>query len=192
MQLIQYIGIAVLATILQGCITVKLKSVLPEQAYYSLDNIKLEPHCKAMNASFGIHISILSPYDGKDILVYDEQSQIKILPYYKWIDLPKNMIRNSIIKAGLNACIQVEQTPSINQKLNTLQIHINELYVERDSQNQNYTGYVYLDYELKGFDSKRIKNGIVITTTKDSNPVKSLQNAMNESIQKILTQIKMS
>ncbi|WP_258864990.1 hypothetical protein [Helicobacter sp. MIT 14-3879] len=198
MRFIQYLGIFTCIVLLQGCVTVKLKSVLPEQAYYSLDNIKLEPSCKTMNTSLGLNISVLSPFDGKDILGYDEKSQIEILQHYKWIDLPKNMIRNNVIKAGLNHCIQIEQNPPISQKLKILQININELYVlqpktkvqSKDSKENFYTGYIYLHYELMGYDLKRLKNGIIVATSQDSNPAKSLQNAVNEALQKVLMQVK--
>ncbi|STQ87127.1 hypothetical protein LS73_008095 [Helicobacter muridarum] len=193
MLLTRYIRIIFFALspiLIGGCVTVKLKSVLPQQAYYNLDNIKLNPSCKNMDTAFGISISVLSPYDGKDILVYDKKSEITILENYKWIDLPKNMIRNNFIKAGLNACIQIDQNPPVSQKLNTLQIYINEMYVELDSENQSYTGYMYLHYELRRFDYERIKNGIIITQSKDTNPIKALQDATNESLQKVLTQIK--
>lgn len=188
---IRIIFLAIFLLLVGGCVTVKLKSVLPQQAYYSLDNTKLETNCKDINASFGINISVLSPYDGKDILVYDKKSEITILENYKWIDLPKNMIRNSLIKAGLNSCIQIEQNPPVSQKLNTLQVYINEIYVEFDSENQSYAGHVYLNYELRRFDYGRIKNGIIITTSKDASPTKALQNAVSESLQKILKQIKL-
>ena len=188
----------ILLFVLHGCITVKLQSVLPEQAYYSLDTVNLEPTCNKFDNSLGLNITVLSPYDGKDILLYSEGSEIRILEKYKWIDLPKNMIRNSIIKSGLNQCLRIEQNPPLGQKLNTLRVSVNELYLSSEEeqidskQNKNveYSGYIYLNYELVGPNYNRIKSGVVFTTTKNHNPAKALQEALNESVLKILNEIK--
>lgn len=173
---------------LQGCLNVNLKSVLPEQTYYSLDNISLlSQKCKNKQDEFALQVNALSPYDSKDILLYNEKNEIKILPNFKWIDLPKNMTRNAFIKIAANNCIQIEQNPPLSKRLNTLRININDLYVKGEL---DYEARVYLTYEILGYDMKRIKDGSITTSKKGENPAIALQNAMNEALQKTINEIK--
>lgn len=181
-----FYGILMIA-FLQGCLNVNLKSVLPDQTYYSLDNVVLSQECKKNQESFGLQINALSPYDSKDILLYNDKNEIKILPNYKWIDSPKNMARNAFIKIAANNCMQIDQNPPLSQRLKILRININDLYVKGAA---DYEARVYLTYELFGYDMKLIKDGSITTTIKGENPAVAMQNAMNEALQKIASKIK--
>lgn len=173
---------------LHGCLNVNLKSVLPNQIYYSLDAIALESQCKNPTSRLALNVSVLSPFDGKDILVYNKKTEITILETYKWIDLPKNMIRNAFLKVALNHCMQVEQNPSITQKIKTLRLNINELYVK--IQNDTNNAHIYLNYEVIGHDMNRIKSGIVTSNMQDTNPAKALQDTVSDALNKVALQIK--
>ena len=179
--------IILVVALLQGCLNVNLKSVLPDQTFYSLDNVELENQCKKKQESFALQVNALSPYDSKDILLYNEKNEIKVLTNYKWIDLPKNMTRNAFIKVAANHCLQIDQNPPLSQRLNTLRISINDLYVKGTS---DYEAKVYLTYELLGYDMKRIKEGSITTSARGENPAITLRYAMNEALQKIAKEIK--
>lgn len=172
---------------LQGCFNVNLKSVLPNQTFYSLDNVVLEDKCKKKQDGFALQVNALSPYDSKDILLYNENNEIKIIPDYKWIDLPKNMVRNAFIKVAANHCLQIDQNPSLSQRLNILRLNINDLYVKGVD---DYEGKVYLTYEILGYDMKRIQEGSITTSAKGENPAITLQHAINEALQRLASEIK--
>ncbi|RDU64081.1 hypothetical protein CQA53_07980 [Helicobacter didelphidarum] len=175
--------------LLQGCLNVNLKSVLPNQTYYSLDSINIESKCHNTLANLAVNISVLSPFDGKDILIYNSNNEINVLESYKWIDLPKNMIRNAFIKAGLNHCLNIEQNPSVSQRFNTLKINVNELYVKKEE--GQYQSHIYLYYELMAYDMSRIKRDFIVMNTRDSNPAIAMQNAMKQALEKIVSSVKM-
>ncbi len=173
--------------LLQGCLNVNLKSVLPNQTYYSLDNTKLSSKCKGRSNKYGLNVYVLSPFDGKDILLYNDKQEIRILENHKWIDLPKNMIRNAFIKVGINNCMQIEQNPPLSQRISTIKISVNEMFLKNNgSENE---AYIYLIYELIGYDMKQIKEGIVQTHSNNINPAIALQDAMNKAIKKVIKDI---
>lgn len=181
--------IMTLALSLSGCLNVNLKSVLPNQVYYSLDSVIVDKPCKNIESTFNANINVLSPYDGKDILIYAKDSQIKILDTYKWIDLPKNMIRNAFIKTGTNHCINIESSGAVGQKIGNIRIHINDLYIRQGE--GLYTAYIYANYEVLNYDLSRAKSESIITTTQDSNPIKALQDATNKTLESIILNLKL-
>ncbi len=176
--------------LLSGCLNVNIKSALPNQTYYNLDNIKLSStkcNNKKNASDFGLNISVLSPFDGKDILLYGDNQEIKILENYKWIDLPKNMIRNAFVKVGINNCMQITQNPPISQRINTIKISVNEMYLK--SNKNEHEAYIYLVYEILGYDMKRLQYGVIQTNASNINPAIALQNAVNEAIEKVIKEL---
>lgn len=173
---------------LQGCLNINLKSVLPNQTYYSLDTTSVTQQCVKKANTFALNVSVLSPYDSKDILLYNEKQEIKVLDNYKWIDLPKNMIRNSFIKTAANQCLQIEQNPLLSQRLNIVRINVYDLYVLNDGNTNK--AYIYMTYEVVGHDMSRIKEGDVKTDFVSDNPAVALQNAINKALQKVVLDIK--
>lgn len=180
-------GICVLL-FLQGCLNVNLKSVLPNQTYYSLDTTSVTQQCAKKTNTFALNVSVLSPYDSKDILLYNSKQEIKTLDNYKWIDLPKNMIRNAFIKTAANQCLQIEQNPLLSQRLNMVRINVYDLYVLNDGQTNK--AHIYMTYEVLGHDMRRIKEGDMQTDSTNDNPAIAMQSAMNEALQKIAQELK--
>lgn len=185
---LQFFACIMFMLCLQGCINVNLKSVLPNQTYYSLDSVTLVQECKKPTMNLALNISVLSPYDGKDILVYDNDLAIKILESAKWIDLPKNMIRNAFLKIAVNNCLRIEQNPSITQKIPTLRLNFNDLYIQ--SQDEENTAHIILYFEVIGYDMNRLKNGVIKINVEDKNPAKALQKAMIDALNQVVQQIK--
>ena len=173
---------------LQGCLNVNLKSVLPNQTYYSLDTTSVTQKCAKKANVFALNVSVLSPYDSKDILLYNSKQEIKMLDNYKWIDLPKNMIRNAFIKTAANKCLQIEQNPLLSQRLNIVRINVYDLYVLNDGQINK--AHVYMTYEVVGHDMRLISEGDIQTDSINDNSAIALQKAINEALQKIVSEIK--
>lgn len=172
-----------LCVFLSGCLNVNLKSILPKEVYYSLDNIVLNEPCKKIESNYNASINVLSPYDGKDILVYSLDSQIKTLDTYKWVDLPKNMIRNALMKVGANKCINIEQSVAVGQKISNIRLNINDLYIKEE--NGSYNAYIYATYEIINYDFTKSEVKSIIISSIDSNPIKALQ----DSTQKMLNNV---
>lgn len=186
--IIKVVYVVFVILFLQGCLNINLKSVLPNQTYYSLDTTSVTQQCVKKANTFALNVSVLSPYDSKDILLYNEKQEIKVLDNYKWIDLPKNMIRNSFIKTAANQCLQIEQNPLLSQRLNIVRINVYDLYVLNDGNTNK--AYIYMTYEVVGHDMSRIKEGDVKTDSVSDNPAVALQNAINKALQKVVLDIK--
>lgn len=176
------------ALFLQGCLNVNLKSVLPNQIYYSLDSIILSEPCKNIESTYNVSVNVLSPYDGKDILVYNPDMQIKILDTYKWIDLPKNMIRNALAKVGANNCVNIELNSSVVQKIGTIRLNINDMHVKKED--SVYSAYIYATFELLNYDLSKTKSDAIIITAQDSNPIKALQDSIQKALNAIISSVK--
>lgn len=176
------------ALFLQGCLNVNLKSVLPNQIYYSLDSIILSEPCKNIESTYNVSVNVLSPYDGKDILVYNPDMQIKILDTYKWIDLPKNMIKNSLVKVGANNCVNIELNSSVAQKIGTIRLNINDMHVKKED--SVYSAYIYATFEVLNYDLSKTKSDAIIITAQDSNPIKALQDSIQKALNAIISSVK--
>ena len=172
------------ALLLAGCVNVNLKSKLPEQSYYSLDNIMLDSNAMEKCTSItpmALNVNVLSPYDGKDILLYNSDSSITIMQSYKWIDLPKNMIRNVINKIAISKCVKIEQNLSLIQKIKTLKITILDMYVK--NKERGSSAYVSLSYSLGE------KDKILSVEKSDENPAKALQDSVIEALYGVFNEI---
>ena len=189
--MLKFVFFAVACVGLAGCLNVNLKSVLPNQTYYSLDNISLTENdkntCKNMDKTYNLNISVLSPYDGKDILIYDKDSKINVLESFKWIDLPKNMVRNAFIKIGFKGCLNIEQNMSVAQRANTIKININDMYVKKDG---DYIAYIYLSYEIINYNMTRIKYDNIISTYTHANPANAIQIALTNALQNVANDLR--
>ncbi|MWV61548.1 hypothetical protein DCO58_08970 [Helicobacter saguini] len=172
----------VFCVFLQGCLNVNLKSVLPKEEYFSLDSIVLNP-CKKMESTYNLSVNVLSPYDGKDILV-NNAGQIKVLDTYKWVDLPKNMVRNAMIKVGANHCVSIESSGIVGQKTSTIRLNINDLYLTQNG--SEYNAHIYATYEIINYDLSRAKSNILVLNANDTNPIKALQSAISKGLENVV------
>lgn len=167
----------------QSCVNLSLESNIPKKTYHSIDNEPTLPNCTNVSNGAVVMVNVLSPYDTKDILFTDGYNEINFFSNMKWIDLPKNMIRNAFIKIGLNNCIQINSNIRSGQKLNILRINVNDMYINNDIEK---IAKVYMSYEITSYSGNHIDNGIVITTAKNINPIKSIQEAVSSALKKII------
>lgn len=182
----KFVLCALCVIFLNGCLNVNLKSVLPKEEYFSLDSIALNP-CKKMESTLNLNVNVLSPYDGKDILI-NNAGQIKILDTYKWVDLPKNMVRNAMLKVGANNCMTIESGSAVGLRLSTLRLTINDLYLTQLE--GSYSAHIYATYEVINYDLSKSKSNTLVLEVNDINPIKSMQNAMQQTLEKIANDIK--
>lgn len=177
----------VIIPLLYGCVNLDLQSKIPKQSYYTLDKENLAPACNSVDYTIALKVSVNSPYDSKDILVSTKDGEITKLENTKWIDLPRNMLSNLLVKIGLNHCIQVSTKLTNLQKIPILFLNMNNMFIYKSD--TELVSRVFLSYELLGSDGKKLKNGVVVTTKSDSNAIIGFQDAIISALKKVITQI---
>ncbi|CAK00420.1 ABC-type transport auxiliary lipoprotein family protein [Helicobacter acinonychis] len=104
---------SVLALLLQGCLSINLKQVLPEIKTYDLNASSFEKsQCTKPLAEVWL-VSILSAdlFNTKEIVVKTQDGQITYKKRQKWIDLPRNMLKTMFMQEAEKACLSVALPP---------------------------------------------------------------------------------
>ncbi|PAF43485.1 hypothetical protein [Helicobacter sp. 11S02629-2] len=199
MNLKHLLLLPVVAFGLQACVSLNLKATLPPQTYYSLDKETITPTCQGILENIKLETTVLSPYDAKDLLVINSDGEVNSIDSIKWVDLPKNMLRNLVVKLALNNCIHISTQASYSEKLDTLRLYVNDMHLVvtnasevRDNPNleKEYSSRIFLAYDLLSPNGVRLKSGVVLTTSKDKNPVYALQDALKSGALKVIGQVK--
>ncbi|PAF51105.1 hypothetical protein BKH43_02550 [Helicobacter sp. 13S00401-1] len=199
MKLKHLLLLPVVAFGLQACVNLNLKTTLPPQTYYSLDKEIITPSCTGVLDNIKLETTVLSPYDTKDLLVVNSEGEVTSIDSIKWVDLPQNMVRNLVVKLALNNCIHVSTQASYSEKLDTLRLYVNDMHLvvanadelsTNPSLEKEYSSRIFLSYDLLSPNGVRLKSGVVLTTSKDKNPVYALQDAIKSAASKVIGQVK--
>ncbi|MGL2783567.1 hypothetical protein ACQJ9G_00125 [Helicobacter pylori] len=104
---------SVFALLLQGCLSINLKQMLPEIRTYDLNASSFEIMQCAKPLTEVRLISILSAdlFNTKEIVFKAKDGQITHGKHQKWIDLPRNMLKTMFMQEAQKACLGVALPP---------------------------------------------------------------------------------
>ncbi|MDU7692875.1 MAG: hypothetical protein E7K04_01330 [Helicobacter sp.] len=98
------LGLALLA----GCVDINIKSVLPKESIYNIDNLDLKNRtCKAPRQIAIGGINSVNFIDSRSMIEKSSNGQISTIENITWIDNPKNMLQNLLQKQAYNSCIDL-------------------------------------------------------------------------------------
>lgn len=174
--------LSVIGFIFSGCISLNIKSQLPETDSYVL-SVKPDSKTKVCEKTNGNLVALLgydslSLYDSKKIIYKDLGDKITFYPHKEWVDSPKIMFKNLLLQKSLTSStcnIFIAQPPfgtlfpNINIKFNILEFNVND---KSDNPNQKEISF-WLAYEIK--NSKVLKNGYLYETY----PIKNNEDIIN-------------
>lgn len=187
----RFLSYCILAIFLGGCFS--LKTSLPPVSYYDLD-IDLPLSSKCQN-SLRIGIAKIASsfiYDNREILYRKSNAEMISLSGMGWIDLPKNLIKQILIKQFEGHCIQASLPPLSGIKNDLiLKVELFNFLVEQE-QNQDEFVHIGLFYELLDVqDSKVVKSGMISLKEKvEQNYILSFKKAMQKIGQQLIQLIK--
>ncbi|PAF43357.1 hypothetical protein [Helicobacter sp. 11S03491-1] len=178
------VAIILYALILGGCVNLKIKSELPKIDLYSLNTHSLvSSKCQGYKdiALIGIESSTL--YDTKDILIHSDDGKIQSMEGKKWVDFPKNMLKDLLAQEASKQCILISLPPfgtSLPQKMLKLMILSFGIFTDKQPQAQLGLGYEIF------IGGKKVDSGILINK-KDTqgNPIQALQEVSKMGIDKV-------
>lgn len=180
-----------LVFILSGCFS--LKTSLPQVNYYDLSfAVDSSKECK-MKSSVGISEIRSSPiYDRSEMIYRTNQSKIISLSQMQWIDSPKNLFRQFLLKRFKSSCIRTSIPPFGGVKNDyLLKIELLNFEIEQDNQNAEfaYIGFFYELLNLKSFSV--LESGIIEKKEKVTNGyVSAFKKVMQEAGNKLVEKLK--
>lgn len=177
--------------VLSGCFN--LKTLLPQISYYDLSfAINTSEDCR-ISSHIGIaEIRASSTYDRPEIVYKTKQSKIIALPQMQWIDSPKNLLRQFLLKQFESSCIQASIPPFGGIKNDyLLKIELLNFEIEQDSEDAEFAhiGFFYELLDLKSF--KILESGIIEKKEKVANEyIPAFKNVMQEAGNKLVKKLK--
>ncbi|WQS28865.1 membrane integrity-associated transporter subunit PqiC [Helicobacter pylori] len=101
------------ALLLQGCLSINLKQVLPEIKTYDLNaSFFEETQCsKPLNEVRLVSVLSADLFNTKEIVFKAKDGQITYGKHQKWVDLPRNMLKTMFMQEAQKACLSVALPP---------------------------------------------------------------------------------
>ncbi len=104
-----YFVLLVLAIFINGCVDVKIKSEIPKKSYYDLDISEIDSKTCHHFANIGLGgISSVSSFETPNVIKKQKNGQTSVVENTLWVDNPKEMFKNILIKNALNECINLD------------------------------------------------------------------------------------
>lgn len=173
--------------VLSGCLSLNIKSVLPNKIVYSLDTTQLkETHCHAPKTiGFGNVVSE-NYIDSKSVMSISGNGEVSSFDTIYWADNPKYMIASALLKEASNNCINIDTTGAISKEM----LFLNIFFVGLQNKAPKIEiGYKILDSSLKPLKIGTIKKqGRASESTKDQ--IANLQTLTQSVIKEILGNFK--
>ncbi|WP_066389333.1 hypothetical protein [Helicobacter himalayensis] len=159
----KFFGILVLVFMLGACVSVDIKTEIPEISFFDISfGNELESAKNKSAQTYGIIFASSMPYDSTDIFKLDSQSlQLKALPNMQWATKPRDMLSSSLVGMMNAQGFNVARAPFGSAKLAyTLKIHIDRILIVQKGSEQ-YAA-IALHFELIDTkDLRPLKNGII-------------------------------
>lgn len=176
----KFFYLAFISIFFTGCLAIKIKSEVPQKTYYDLDIENLEnKNCQNLNLMGIGQITSLSFLDNKNILQKKSDGKINAIDNLQWIDNPREMIKNILIKNAYKKCISIE---SGSMKRMDKIISINLLFLGfLDNE-----ALIEFAYKIEDEKLQTSKMG-TIRQTKNEKEISALQQLAKESIESLLT-----
>ncbi|BCD46444.1 hypothetical protein [Helicobacter suis] len=191
----KHIGLVCCFSVLfSGCLNLNLKQMLPDVKDYDLNTIGFTtPTCSQVHDIGLVGIQSADLYDTKQIVFKNAQGQVYYAKHTKFIDLPKNMLKNMLLLQAAKHCLFVSRPPHITTPYATIKLDILSLAILE--QNGQYQAQLVLDYSLNtpsGSQYRRITQSQTITAKESDEilEIKALQHVSLKAITEILEQIK--
>ena len=169
-----------LSFLLFGCVDVKIKSEIPKKTYYDLDIGELEDQSCVTSKSIGLlGINSLSFFDNKNIIKKDSDGKTTLIENILWVDNPKEMLKNILLKNALRKCIELENgTLKKQEKF----LALNLIFLGFHDQ----SSLVEIAYKITNEKLQTIKMG-TIRKQKNGTEIKDLQQLIQEATNEILS-----
>lgn len=104
-----YLNLLILAGFISGCVDVKIKSEIPKKTYYDLDTSELSSKVCHHFGNIGLGgISSVSSFETPNVIRKQSNGQTSVVENTLWVDNPKEMLKNILIKNALNECINLD------------------------------------------------------------------------------------
>lgn len=148
--------------ILSGCLSLNIKSVLPNKTIYSLDTTQIkEVHCKAPKTiGFG-NVTSKNYIDSKNVVNMKSNGEVSSSDTIYWADNPKYMLTSSLLKEAANNCINIDMTGANNEEV----LFLNIFFVGFE----NNSPKIELGYKILDSSLKPLKIGVIKKQTRASN-----------------------
>ncbi|PAF42133.1 ABC-type transport auxiliary lipoprotein family protein [Helicobacter sp. 11S02596-1] len=183
------LAMIILVLMFSGCVSVKLKSELPKMDHYDI-NTETSWNLECSNPTeiglMGITSSDI--YNTKDILVKSEDGQITHLENQKWVDLPKNMLQNLLMRESQKQCILITTRPfGTNAPKNLISIDILSFALIHTPSPKAEMAIAYKIGSIKGPEKK----GIIIhqEDLKDSSGSRGIIEALQSATKKTMADL---
>lgn len=167
---------------LSGCIDVKIKSEIPKKIYYDLDTQELSTRvCSQFHTVVLGGVTSVSSFDVPKVIKKQSNGEIEPMGNLLWVDNPKEMIRNILIKNALSQCVNLDS----GIEKTDLILSIKVLFLGfLDNQ-----AVVELAYRVSDSRMNTLKMG-VIKKDKPSQEIAALQTLSQEAVSEIISLLK--
>lgn len=117
------IALVILAALMSGCISLKIKTTLPQISYYDISSSNEIKTTCTKDQKMRLELEIPPYLNTTNILQRTSNGQIHFMENAKWVDLPSVLFKEELQKKALKHCLFLTTT-SVASK--TMHLHITD------------------------------------------------------------------